>query len=71
MTTATKERHPKQNPAVRCCWICGKPGGAGFTHALRWMGYRMESGEMGYAHPVCVKIEKQRDVAHQHHRENR
>jgi hypothetical protein len=47
-------RHPKQNPTARCCWVCGKLGGEGFTHALRAAGYRMKLGEMAYAHPACM-----------------
>lgn len=45
---------PKGPLAGRCCWVCGKNGGWGFTSALRGAGYRMKSGEMGYAHPACM-----------------
>lgn len=45
----------KQIPGARCCWVCGKPGGAGFTNALRQAGYELKHGEMGYAHPQCMR----------------
>lgn len=54
-------RHPKANPDARCCWVCGKLGGQGFTTALRNLGYEMKrgldgrNGEMGYAHPKCIR----------------
>jgi hypothetical protein len=47
---AWRDRAPKQDPDVRCCWICGAPGGNGFTTALRLAGYRMAPGQVGYAH---------------------
>ena len=56
-----KAQHPKQNPDARCCWICGKVGGAGFTTALRWLGYDVKPGEMAYAHSRCV-LREQRKV---------
>lgn len=49
-----KMRHPKANPNVRCCWICGGNGGSGFTSALRFAGYEVKPGEMGYAHHLCM-----------------
>jgi hypothetical protein len=51
---AWRDRHPKADPSCRCCWVCGKIGGNGFTTALRFAGYRMKPGEMGYAHPRCM-----------------
>jgi hypothetical protein len=50
-----RDRHPKDDPQVRCCWVCGKLGGWGFSVALRHAGYRMKHNEMGYAHPACMK----------------
>lgn len=52
--TAWRDRAPKENPAVRCCWVCGGIGGFGFTTSLRLAGYRMKPGEMGYAHNQCM-----------------
>lgn len=49
-----RDRHPKEKPECRCCWVCGKVGGQGFTHALRFAGYRLRDGEMGYAHNNCM-----------------
>lgn len=49
-----KQRAKKQNENARCCWICGKLGGAGFTTALRNAGYEVALGEMAYAHPRCM-----------------
>lgn len=50
----------KPKSVGRCCWVCGKMGGAGFTKALEFAGYevkRNEDGayaEIGYAHPNCM-----------------
>lgn len=49
------KRHIKVDPRARCCWVCGKLGGAGFTTALRYAGYDVPRGEIGYAHPVCMR----------------
>ena len=50
-----RDRAPKSNPLVRCCWVCGKPDGTGFTAALQSAGYRIEPGkEIGYAHVPCM-----------------
>lgn len=49
-----KQRHAKSNPAVRCCWVCGKVGGSGFTTALRLAGYDVQKNEIGYAHSPCM-----------------
>jgi len=44
----------------RCCWVCGKQGGAGFTRALENAGYeipRRPDGQyavIAYAHPPCM-----------------
>jgi hypothetical protein len=52
---AYRDRAPRKGPLPgRCCWVCGKNGGWGFTNALRGAGYRMEPGEMAYAHPACM-----------------
>lgn len=54
------KRHAKELEHVRCCWVCGKQGGLGFTRALDNAGYdverRPEGGyaEIGYAHPRCM-----------------
>jgi hypothetical protein len=53
--SAWRDRHPKEYVEARCCWICGRLGGQGFTEALRFAGYRMQRGEMGYAHPECMR----------------
>ena len=52
---AWRDRAPKQDPDVRCCWICGAPGGIGFTTTLRLAGYRMAPGQVGYAHLDCMR----------------
>jgi hypothetical protein len=52
---AWRERAEKQLTMGRCCWVCGKPGGQGFTIALRLAGYRVPAGEMGYAHNDCMQ----------------
>jgi len=49
-----KEQHPKSNPKVRCCWVCGKEGGIGFTRALRLAGYNMPDDTVAHAHPKCI-----------------
>ena len=54
------KRAKKVNPSVRCCWVCGREGGAGFTIALRAAGYEMQPGEMGYAHPGCMRLAQKR-----------
>ena len=62
----TIERAPKQNPMSRCCWICGKPDGDGFTTMLLCLGYNVQKGDVAHAHPRCVrrvqaKQQKERD----------
>lgn len=54
-TQPWRDRAPKENPNARCCWVCGKLGGQGFTLALRIAGYRMQPREMGYAHNKCMR----------------
>lgn len=44
----------KINPSVRCCGICGKIGGSGSTTILRFLGYDIPDGQIGYAHPACI-----------------
>jgi hypothetical protein len=39
----------------RCCWVCGKVGGSGFTWALRAAGYDVPKGTMAYAHNNCMQ----------------
>lgn len=48
-----KVRAPPKEPG-RCCWVCGKSGGTGFTSALIIAGYRIPPGELGYAHADCM-----------------
>lgn len=54
-----KQRHPKQIEVGRCCWICGRPGGGGFTAALSLLGYDV-AGKVAHAHPGCVAREMKR-----------
>lgn len=63
------KRHKKAVENARCCWICGKLGGGGFTLALELLGYeirRLDNGtagyaEIAYAHPNCIaRAAKQR-----------
>lgn len=49
------KRATKEVPTARCCWVCGKLGGAGFTTALRDIGYEVAKNEMAYAHPECLR----------------
>jgi hypothetical protein len=55
-----RPRHPKQNPDVRCCWVCGKPGGGGFTSALRDFGYDVPKDTVAQAHEGCMSREQRR-----------
>lgn len=48
-------RAKKQVETARCCWVCGKLGEAGYTTALRNAGYDVPQGQMGYAHPGCMR----------------
>lgn len=56
------KRHPKVNPNVRCCWVCGKEGGEGFTSALRALGYEVPlQGVVAHAHAACIrKVQRKR-----------
>jgi hypothetical protein len=63
---AWRERHSKEDESVRCCWVCGKRGGEGFTTALRLMGYQMKPGEMGYAHPNCIHASNSKSARKRH-----
>jgi hypothetical protein len=57
----SKQRHTKSNPSVRCCWICGKEGGNGFTSALRWLGYDVPmQGCVAHAHAKCIAREQEK-----------
>jgi hypothetical protein len=58
----TRFRHAKDVPEARCCWVCGKVGGSGFTHALRLFGYDT-SGQIGYAHNRCIDRLKKQSIA--------
>src|SRR5689334_1857086 len=49
-----RKRHKKDRKDARCCWVCGKRGGQGFTVALRLAGYPVADGEIGYAHSNCM-----------------
>jgi hypothetical protein len=55
LPTPWRDRAPKIDPKSRCCWVCGRLGGNGFTLALKMAGYRMAEGEMGYAHSTCMQ----------------
>ena len=65
MIAPWRDRHSKENPNVRCCWVCGKLGGFGFTNALRAAGYRMQPREMGYAHNGCMTRAAKQAVEHE------
>lgn len=49
-----KKRHKKEREDARCCWVCGKLGGDGYTNFLRWSGYNVPAGTMAYAHTKCA-----------------
>ena len=70
MTEAWRDRHPKELATARCCWVCGKLGGQGFTTALRLAGYRMAPREMGYAHPRCMQRAQRQAVEHANQRKD-
>lgn len=55
-----KQRHQKENESARCCWVCGKLGGAGFTTALRLLGYDVQKGDVAHAHPNCIAREQRK-----------
>jgi hypothetical protein len=55
-----RRRHRKANPYARCCWICGREGGAGFTIALRMLGFDVQKGDIAHAHTQCVQREQRR-----------
>ena len=55
MKAATLKPRAKKKSIGRCCWVCGGEGGAGFTVALRLAGYDVPEGQMGYAHPTCMR----------------
>jgi hypothetical protein len=48
------QRHTKKVPTARCCWVCGKLGGDGMTHALKFLGYDVPNGVVAHAHPRCI-----------------
>lgn len=54
------KRAKKAVESARCCWVCGKLGGAGFTSALKGAGYDVRPGEMAYAHPGCMRFAQRR-----------
>lgn len=58
-----KPRHPKKNPNVRCCWVCGNVGGTGFTSALRWFGYDVPRDDVAHAHERCMRRLQRRQMA--------
>jgi len=40
----------------RHCWLCGRPGGAGFKSAFVIWGYDVpKHGPMIHAHPECMR----------------
>jgi hypothetical protein len=50
----------------RCCWVCGRVGGAGFTSALRVAGYDVPArGVIAYAHSDCMARALKRSAAKQ------
>lgn len=55
-----KKRHAPKLEVGRCCWICGRVGGGGFTTALRLLGYDVKRGEIAYAHNRCVSREQRK-----------
>lgn len=54
------KRARKAVETARCCWVCGKLGGAGFTTALRAAGYDVKPDEIAYAHGGCMTYAKRR-----------
>lgn len=56
-------RATKELQTARCCWVCGKLGGEGFTRALRNAGYPVGKGQMAYAHAACMIRANKRAVA--------
>lgn len=52
---AWRSRAKPQLAEGRCCWVCGRVGGNGFTTALRLAGYRVAKGQMAYAHAACMR----------------
>jgi len=67
---AWRDRAEKQLANARCCWVCGRPGGDGFSVALRFAGYRVGPQQNGYAHPDCMQRaqrEHERHVRHEAH----
>lgn len=58
MTTLSRAK--KANPQARCCWVCGKLGGAGYTTVLRMAGYDVPQGTMAYAHNGCAALAMRR-----------
>jgi hypothetical protein len=54
---------PKAVPKGRKCALCGKPGGTGFTTALRLLGYNYAKGEIGYAHSNCLVRARRKGLA--------
>lgn len=50
-----KERHLPEFKKGRCCWICGRMGGSGFTFALRRAGYNVPPQQIAYAHTDCMQ----------------
>jgi hypothetical protein len=49
---------PRARKAVtnaRCCWVCGRLGGAGYTTALRLLGYDVPPDGQAHAHPECIR----------------
>lgn len=50
----------KRNPNARCCGVCGREGGGGMTTALRFAGYEVPAGTIGYAHSDCIMRERKK-----------
>ncbi len=46
----------------RRCMVCGRIGGSGATMPLRFAGYTIPKGQIGYAHAPCL-IRKRKQKA--------
>lgn len=49
------KRAKRRLKSGRCCWVCGRPGGEGFTSALRQIGYEVPMNIVAHAHPRCMQ----------------
>jgi hypothetical protein len=61
------QRAKKKDPNSRCCWVCGKHGGDGFSIMLRMLGYPVGKNVVAHAHPRCIdKAKAKARAAAQH-----